>query len=115
MDKILFVTMLYDFYGELLTEKQKSVIELHFLNDLSLNEVGEQFGITRQAVYDIIKRTISVLEQYEKKLKLYEKYNIQKEKLNNIISEFDDFGKKYKLTDANDFMDLKKAFSDILD
>ncbi len=115
MDKVLFVTMLYDFYGELLTEKQKMIIELHFLNDLSLNEIGQQFGITRQAVYDIIKRTLKALEQYEEKLKLYEKYIIQKQKLNNILIKLDEIGRSYRIDASEDFKNLKKEFSDILD
>lgn len=115
MDKILFVTMLYDFYGELLTDKQKSVIELHYLNDLSLNEVGEQFGTTRQAVHDMIKRTVKILEQYEDKLKLYEKYSKQREKLDNALVDFEKFGEEHKLICSDDFKNLKKTFSDILD
>ena len=57
MDKILFFTMLYDFYGELLTDKQKEIFELYHLNDYSLYEIGSQFNISRQAVLDSIKRT----------------------------------------------------------
>lgn len=115
MDKILFVTMLYDFYGELLTEKQRSVIELYYLNDLSLNEIGEQFGITRQAVHDMIKRTVKVLEQYEEKLKLFKKYSRQREKLDNAFLILEKLGREKKLSGSEDFEELKKAFSNILD
>ena len=63
MDDILQLTLLYDFYGELLTEKQKQVYELHYQNDLSLTEIGEELSISRQAVRDQLKRT----ERLEKK------------------------------------------------
>lgn len=57
MDEILHLTLLYDFYGELLTEKQKQVFDLHYQDDLSLSEIGEELSISRQAVRDQLKRT----------------------------------------------------------
>ena len=68
MDKILFLTMLYDFYGELLTDKQRETFELHYLNDLSLFEISSQYDISRQAVLDSLKRTEKSLLHYEEKL-----------------------------------------------
>ena len=65
MDDILQLTLLYDFYGELLTEKQKQVYELHYQNDLSLTEIGEELSISRQAVRDQLKRTEKILLDYE--------------------------------------------------
>ena len=62
MDDILQLTLLYDFYGELLTEKQKQVYELHYQNDLSLTEIGEELSISRQAVRDQLKRTEKILQ-----------------------------------------------------
>ena len=64
MDDILQLTLLYDFYGELLTEKQKQVYELHYQNDLSLTEIGEELSISRQAVRDQLKRTEKILLDY---------------------------------------------------
>ena len=63
MDEILHLTLLYDFYGELLTEKQKQVFDLHYQDDLSLSEIGEELSISRQAVRDQLKRssTFSIL------------------------------------------------------
>ena len=69
MDDILQLTLLYDFYGELLTEKQKQVYELHYQNDLSLTEIGEELSISRQAVRDQLKRTEKILLDYEEKKK----------------------------------------------
>ena len=68
MDDILQLTLLYDFYGELLTEKQKQVYELHYQNDLSLTEIGEELSISRQAVRDQLKRTEKILLDYEEQL-----------------------------------------------
>ena len=78
MDDILQLTLLYDFYGELLTEKQKQVYELHYQNDLSLTEIGEELSISRQAVRDQLKRTEKILQDYEEKLQLVSRFQTQK-------------------------------------
>ena len=78
MDDILQLTLLYDFYGELLTEKQKQVYELHYQNDLSLTEIGEELSISRQAVRDQLKRTEKILLDYEEKLQLVSRFQAQK-------------------------------------
>jgi len=70
MDERLYSTLLYDFYGGLLTDKQKEMFESYYLNDLSLREIGEPFGITRQAVSDLLKRTKNLLAEYEARLGL---------------------------------------------
>lgn len=64
------VTALLDFYGALLTDKQRQYLEYHFLNDLSLAEIAEEFGVSRQAVHDVLKRSESTLEEYESRLGL---------------------------------------------
>lgn len=74
MDRIYYITLLVDIYGELLTEKQKAVMTAYYFDDYSLNEIGEEQGITRQAVQDMIKRTEKILEHYESKLTLVEKH-----------------------------------------
>ncbi len=68
MDKIYEQTLLYDFYGELLNEHQKNVFEDAVFNDLSLSEVAEVHGITRQAAHDLIRRVTKTLQGYEEKL-----------------------------------------------
>ena len=70
MDKILEQSVLYDFYGELLTEHQRKVYEDVVLNDYSLSEVAEEYGISRQGVHDLVKRCTKILESYEEKLHL---------------------------------------------
>ncbi len=90
MNKLYYLTLLFDFYGELLTEKQKSVIDLYYFNDFSLNEIAEEHHITRQAVLDMIKRTEKLLNQYESKLKLVEKYIDRKNKIEKILALIDE-------------------------
>ena len=73
MEKIVRQGMLYDLYGELLTEHQKKVYGELVNDDLSLSEIAELNGITRQGAHDIIKRCDKMLEGYEEKLRLLEK------------------------------------------
>lgn len=68
-----------DWYGELLTEKQRDICELYFQEDLSLSEISENYDISRAAVLDTIKRSKKILEDYENKLHLIEKYHARKE------------------------------------
>ena len=74
MEKFVEQTLLYDFYGELLTERQQQVYESVVLEDYSLSEVAENLGISRQVVHDMIKRCNHTLEEYESRLHLVEKF-----------------------------------------
>ena len=74
MDKVLEATLLLDFYGELLTDKQREIYGAYFLYDLSLSEIAEQQTVSRQAVHDVVKRTEKILFRYEDKLGLVEKH-----------------------------------------
>ena len=74
MDKLYEQTMLFDFYGELLTEHQRRVYEDAVYNDLSLSEIAEEQGISRQGVHDLIKRCDKILKDYEAKLHLVAKF-----------------------------------------
>ena len=74
MEKFVEQTLLYDFYGELLTERQQQVYESVVLEDYSLSEVAEDLGISRQGVHDMIKRCNHTLEEYESRLHLFEKF-----------------------------------------
>ena len=70
MDKIYEQTMLFDFYGELLTEHQRSVYEDAVYRDMSLGEIAQERGISRQGVHDLIKRCDRILQEYESKLQI---------------------------------------------
>lgn len=74
MEKFVEQTLLYDFYGELLTERQQQVYESVVLEDYSLSEVAEDLEISRQGVHDMIKRCNHTLEEYESRLHLVEKF-----------------------------------------
>lgn len=90
MEKIVKQTMLYDFYGELLTDHQKSVYEDIIINDLSYSEIARLNNISRQGAYDMVKRCDKILEDYEKNLRLVEKFlkaKDQVEKLLELIEE----------------------------
>ena len=84
MEKLVEQALLYDFYGELLTEHQKQIFEDHVLNDLSVSEIAAVEGISRQGVHDMLKRCDKILSGYEQKLKLIEKFMKTKEKVEAI-------------------------------
>lgn len=84
MNEILEQALLYDFYGELLTSHQKEIYEQFVLEDLSLSEIAEDAGISRQGVHDLIKRCNKTLEGYEAKLHLVEKFLSIKEKVHHM-------------------------------
>lgn len=84
MEKIIEQNLLYDFYGELLTEHQRSVYEDAVFNDLSLGEIANDRGISRQGVHDLIKRCDKILLDYESKLHLAERFQKAKKKVVHI-------------------------------
>jgi len=101
--KINEVARLVDFYGCLLTEKQQLIFGFYYHDDLSLGEIAQELNISRQAVYDIIKRTESLLKNYEDKLQLWVTYQKNEKKIKNIksklmASNIDEKEKQYLLT-----------------
>lgn len=84
LDKLYELSLLYDFYGELLKESHKQMFEDYVLNNFSLSEIAEERGISRQGVHDSVKRTSKQLLEYEKKLGLLEKFRRTKEKVCQI-------------------------------
>lgn len=86
MAKDLTISVLYDFYGELLTEKQQEVIELYYNEDLSLAEIASYSGITRQGVRDSIKRGECQLLEFEHQLGLAKRFSEIEEKLQEITN-----------------------------
>ena len=74
MEKIVEQGLLYDFYGELLTEHQRKIYEDVVYNDLSLAEIAEENGISRQGVHDMVRRCNRTLQGYEDRLHLIERF-----------------------------------------
>ena len=84
LEKTTRMNFLFDFYQALLTDKQRSYMELYYLDDHSLGEIAESYNISRQAVYDNIRRTEAMLEEYEDKLKLFEKFQQRQQVLDEL-------------------------------
>ena len=101
IEQIIKVSQLYDFYSELLSQKQKQYLNDYFFNDLSLTEISENYEISKQAVSNNIKRTIIELEQFEEKLNLIRLNNERLFILNEIR----------KLTDNEEILDYIEQLS----
>ncbi len=101
IEQIIKVSQLYDFYSELLSQKQKQYLNDYFFNDLSLTEISENYEISKQAVSINIKRTIIELEQFEEKLNLIKLNNERLFLLNEIR----------KLTDNEEILDYIEQLS----
>ena len=84
MAKNLNIPLLLDFYGEMLTEKQRDFLDLYYNEDLSLSEIAENEGITRQGVRDAIKRAEAQLFDMEGKLHIFERFGSLVEGLEEI-------------------------------
>jgi predicted DNA-binding protein YlxM (UPF0122 family) len=84
LEEIVQQSILYDFYGELLNEHKRQIFEDYVLNDLSLSEIAEVQGISRQGVHDLVRRCTQELKEYEEKLSLVRKFQSIKDKVNQI-------------------------------
>ncbi len=84
MEKIFEQGLLYDFYGELLTPHQRSIYEDAVFQDMSLGEIAQERGISRQGVHDLIRRCDRILQDYESKLHLVSRFASAKEKIKEI-------------------------------
>lgn len=84
LNKTNRMNALFEFYSTLLTEKQMNYMELYYADDFSLGEIAEEYEVSRQAVYDNIRRTEKILEDYERKLHLYSNYVVRGELLDHI-------------------------------
>lgn len=98
MEKIVEQGLLYDFYGELLTAHQRQIYEGIVYENLSLSEIAQEQGISRQGVHDIVKRCDKALLEYEKKLKLIDRFMTVKEQ----IREIDALSRRYEEDETED-------------
>lgn len=86
MEKNLQISLLLDFYGELLTDKQREVTEMYYNDDMSLSEISENVGISRQGVRDAIKRAEQIMLTSEEKVGFCRKFDQYREGLNEILN-----------------------------
>jgi hypothetical protein len=100
------MAVLIDFYGEMLTEKQRSFLEYYYNDDLSLSEIAENEGITRQGVRDAIKRAEAQMLEMESRLGVAKRFQDMRESLNEIIDYSD------KITEYNLHHGLSKEIND---
>lgn len=107
IEKNIAVCNMIDVYGRLLTDKQNDVMKKYFYYDNSLAEIAEELGTTRQAVSDLISRTVTTLEDYEKKLRLVEK----NEEIISICNEvmYGELSPKAKKQKINEIIDIVGA------
>ena len=94
MEERLRKSLLYDFYGELLNEHQKQVFSAAIFDDMSYSELADEFGCTRQAAFDLIRRINNKLEGYEKKLGLVSRFSEARDK-NKEVAQLIDATKSY--------------------
>lgn len=90
MEKLVEVGILFDFYGKLLSEKQYLAIELYYLHDLSLAEIGDEIDVTRQGIFDMLKRAEQKLYRFEDKLRLVDKFHKSHNNIESILSITED-------------------------
>ena len=86
----LAMSLLYDYYGDLLTEKQRACFDLYYNQDLSLSEIAEETGVTRQGVRDAIRRGSDELLLLEQRLALREKFAVIRSEAEKILRMTDD-------------------------
>lgn len=110
IQEIVRLSYLYDFYGPLLKERHREIFEAYVLDDLSLSEIAGEYEITRQGVYDIVKRCSKKLEEYEEKLKLFERFQQAKERLGQV----EELVKNGRHEDREKILGLTREIYDIL-
>ena len=112
VNEILKQALLFDFYGELLTDHQKEIYGQFLLEDLSLGEIARDAGISRQGVHDIVKRCEQALAGYEEKLHLVEKFMDTKAKITRIDELVDSY---IKDEDMSYIHEIKKLSKEIIE
>lgn len=98
-EKSYHISLLIDFYGELLSERQREIMDYYYSEDLSLSEVSALTGITRQGVRDAIRRSEKLLSETEEKLGLVARFSAQKEDLRYIVCRLEEIQKRGEAVD----------------
>lgn len=87
LDKFTRIALLFDFYGQLLTDRQRQALSLYYEDNLSLGEIAGEFNVSRQAIFDLLKRAEKILEGYEEKLGLVCRWQLERDHLSQILVE----------------------------
>lgn len=113
LDKTMRMNYLFDFYQCLLTDKQKNYLERYYLLDESLSEIAESNEVSRQAVYDNIKRTDELLEDYESKLKLFQNFEQRQHIMNQLKQQLNALETTIHPSIINNFNQLIESLESI--
>ena len=109
MDKFSEIAYMLDFYGGLITDKQKKIMSYHYEEDMSLSEISEILDTSRQAVHDIIKRSEKILINYEKELGLVKRYLNMQDKLlvvKDLLLEYNELNIKKAIEYIDELIDV---------
>lgn len=107
MEELFKVSLLLDFYGQMLTKRQFDILDLYYNSDYSLGEIAEELEISRQGVHDNIKRGKAALYELESKLGLAARFNEQKNRASEALNLLEDL--EAALTDSRDKEMLSRA------
>lgn len=108
IDDVLGISLLYDFYGQLLTKRQQEVMSLYHEENLSLSEIADEFGISRAGVHDSLKKAEKALMSYEEKLGLVKRFSDSR----NLIESIDERLEKL-ISDNSDNESLTNSLIEI--
>ena len=89
MEERVAISLLIDFYGALLTERQRQCLELHHEDDMSYGEIAEELGVSRPAVHDTMQRALQLLHEYEAKLHAVAHYEAREKVMKAMATELD--------------------------
>lgn len=108
MEQFLKQSLLYDFYGELLTEHQREVYEEVVQNDLSYSEAAEAFGVSRQGIHELVKRCNRILEDYESKLHLVGRFL----QIRSSVQEIQELSSQYEAIEKEELARRVRSISE---
>ena len=109
------MAMLYDFYGDVLTDRQKEFYDLYYNEDLSLGEIAENYGITRQGVRDVIVRAEAVLTELEDKTGLIKRFHTMRQQLEQVRADAQRVSELALRYDDGELESLARRISDTAD
>ncbi|MBR6404249.1 MAG: DNA-binding protein [Eubacterium sp.] len=115
MDTRLRQSLLYDFYGELLNDHQKEVFSAAIFDDMSYSELAEEYGVSRQAAFDLVRRINKKLERYEESLGLLNRFTVARDKMDELTQSVESLKDMLRTSDIDSKISrsLSKQLDDI--